>query len=643
MYNFLHFRTLYITLYTSFYVPLLKNFRTRTMKKSFTSLHISYLCIFAFLNICVFALPIAAQTVPVILTAGQSNTDGRLNGETRPAYLMQANDLCLASAQSPYDEAQLGKFRPFFPASGEEFQPKRWAYDAVVYYKLTHDTTSPLINNGKKPFLYVIKTSYGGSSIDPQTKCSPSKIVKGATAWGKDYASGYHWSADPQFLASTDCAEKPYTIAGDTTTYIGQSMLKAWIANIDAGLDALKKEGKTPDIRCILWHQGESDRHVADRYHDNLKAMLAYVRQHLVEKTGDKRYFSLPFFCGTVPQSSKQYSKGVEDAQYQLQREDRDFHVIDLHDLTLQKDQLHFDAPSAEKFGALLYQALLDNNIFAPVTAQIAHWHGNADAALTYTFDDGLLEDYTVITPALKERGLVGTFCIIGSKVGKDQKGTPCCSWAQLKEMSRQGMEIASHGYNHINVQKLDSAGIVSEMRTNDDIIEKNIGKRPETFCFPGNRKSDLAIRLINSNYVGSRLFEESLGSKRDSLWMTNWLHDAIRQGSWIIGMTHGIRIGYDHFPTEEAVQTWFHHLDEAAQLQRDGKLWIATLADAIKYQKERDASEVTVKKTKKGYTVSVTCPLDKKTYNIPLTVILTLPDGKTITANVKPNSSVKM
>lgn len=303
------------------------------------------------------------NVVPVIITAGQSNTDGRLNGDTRPAYLMQANDLCMASAQSPYREHQLGIFRPFFPASGEKMQPKRWAYDAVVYYKLTHNNTLPLEGVGGSP-LYVIKTSYGGTSIDPSVKCSPSRIVKGANAWLKDYAQGYHWSADPKFLAATDCAEKPFTVAGDTAVYVGQSLLKAFIANIDAGIDALKKEGKTPDIRCMLWHQGESDRHAAAKYHDNIKAMLQYIRQHLVEKTGDKKYAELPFFCGTVSHKSKQYSKVIEDAQYQLQKEDPNFHVIDLSDMTLQQDQLHFDAPAAETFGQRLYKALIDNKIF---------------------------------------------------------------------------------------------------------------------------------------------------------------------------------------------------------------------------------------------------------------------------------------
>lgn len=328
-----------------------------------------YLLLFLFLQ--VFTYSFAQKTVPVILTAGQSNTDGRLRGvekngnnvDTRLDYLKSANALCMASAMSPYDPERLGMFGAFNPASGEENQPRMWAYDAVVYYMLTHDK-APACKASADGKLYVIKTSYGGTSIDPQIKCSPSKMPEVCNSWTKDYGSGYHWSADAQFLASTGIAGMPFSIDGDSAKYVGQSLLKAWIANIDAGLDALKAQGKKPEIKCMMWHQGESDRHAAKNYYENLKAMIAYVRQHLVEKTGNKKYARLPFFCGTVSHKSKQYAPAVEAALYQLEKEDKNFHVIDLQDMTLQKDQLHFDAPAAETFGKRMYQALLDNKVF---------------------------------------------------------------------------------------------------------------------------------------------------------------------------------------------------------------------------------------------------------------------------------------
>lgn len=88
------------------------------------------------------------------------------------------------------------------------------------------------------------------------------------------------------------------------TTYDGQSMLLTWIVNIDAAIDAITAQGDSPDIKAIIWHQGESDKDVAGSYYHNLKAMVAYVRQHLITKTGNDSYATLPFFCGTIPHDS---------------------------------------------------------------------------------------------------------------------------------------------------------------------------------------------------------------------------------------------------------------------------------------------------------------------------------------------------
>lgn len=295
------------------------------------------------------AMPMHAAEKVLILTGGQSNTDGRLNAETLPTYLQSANNNCLASVHQPYAENRLGQFVAYYPTSSTTGQPARWAYDAVTYYYIGLALNEPF---------YVAKTSYGGTSIDPSVNNSPSTPTN---PFPSGYGHGYHWSADADFLAATNIAGKDFTIGG--TTYEGQSLLKAWIANIDAAIDAITNNGDTPDIKAIIWHQGESDRNVGSAYYANLKAMLVYMRNHLVTKTGQSKYSTLPFFCGTVPQSSAQYNAAVEKALYKLQEEDSNFHVVDLRDLTLQGDNLHFDAAGAELFGKRLYNSMVDEGV----------------------------------------------------------------------------------------------------------------------------------------------------------------------------------------------------------------------------------------------------------------------------------------
>ena len=142
-------------------------------------------------------------------------------------------------------------------------------------------------------------------------------------------------------------------------------MLLAWIANIDAAIDAIIANGDTPDIKAIIWHQGESDKTAAGSYYNNLKAMVAYVRQHIVTKTGNNSYATLPFFCGTIPHASSLCNSTVEKAFFTLEDEDANFHVIDLRDLTMLSDTKHFDAPSAELFGKRLYNRMIDENVIS--------------------------------------------------------------------------------------------------------------------------------------------------------------------------------------------------------------------------------------------------------------------------------------
>ena len=284
----------------------------------------------------------------LIITGGQSNTDGRLDADVMPEYLQAPNELCMVSYHSPYDGERMGKFYAFYPTSGTVGQPKRWAYDDVVYYHLS---------KALKRTYYVAKTTYGGTSVSPEVVCSPSNHAVADAAWAPGYGSGYHWSADADFLAATDIAGVPFTRGN--SVYEGQSLLKAWIANIDAAIDALQADGSKVDIRCIIWHQGESDRKADGKYYENLKAVVAYVRQHLVEKTGKRKYARLPFFCGNIPDSSHQKSKGVNEALRRLAEEDKNFHMVDISDLTMKSDNVHFDAPSAVKFGERMYEAIM--------------------------------------------------------------------------------------------------------------------------------------------------------------------------------------------------------------------------------------------------------------------------------------------
>lgn len=278
-----------------------------------------------FCSLVVFGKGRDKQPATVIITAGQSNTDGRVLNSALPGYIQQNKYQYCRWCYGSAGKRQTDGFETFWPRMVHQSRPGRWAYDAVTYYWL---------EQALQREFYVVKWSLGGTAIDP----------------GCSSTSGKYWSADAEWLASNH-----------STATGGKSLLLSFTEEIAACIDnklSLLPQGY--EIKAFLWHQGESDRHKGKSYYQNLKSVVEYVRRFLVEKTGKKEYRHLPFICGTVARTNKQYSADVEAALYRLAEEDENFYVIDMSDAELQRDGLHFTASAAEYLGKQMYNRLVD-------------------------------------------------------------------------------------------------------------------------------------------------------------------------------------------------------------------------------------------------------------------------------------------
>ena len=188
----------------------------------------------------------------VIITAGQSNTDGRVPNNRLPDYIkaMAVDSTYTAGAYKYCHIAHNrtdGMFVPFWPLSHPKSKPYTWGYDAIAYYWLEQLFQEDF---------YVIKWAIGGTAIAAPVT-TPFR--------------GTYWSADPKWLAeNTATSEK------------GKSLLLSLIANIDASIDqTLSKLKQGYQIDAFVWHQGESDYEHGKEYYQNLKGVVSYVRNHL--------------------------------------------------------------------------------------------------------------------------------------------------------------------------------------------------------------------------------------------------------------------------------------------------------------------------------------------------------------------------
>ncbi len=251
----------------------------------------------------------------------------------------------------------------------------------------------------------------------------------------------------------------------------------------------------------------------------------------------------------------------------------------------------------------------------------VARYKDDKACAISYTFDDGLREHYTWVTPRLKQLNFKGTFWINGSKINADKKhitDTTRIAWDELKKMASLGHEISNHGWAHKNFGKFSLAEIREDIEKNDSAIWANIGVSPITFCYPNNTKTPEGVALASAGRVGTRMEQRSVGGKSTPTNLEIWVADLIRNRGWGVTMTHGIHYGYDHFSDPGIL---WEHLKKVKA--REDKIWVGTFEEVTAYTKERDAISYEIKNKKNGMLVTPQLSLNKTLFTQPLTGVI--------------------
>ena len=251
----------------------------------------------------------------------------------------------------------------------------------------------------------------------------------------------------------------------------------------------------------------------------------------------------------------------------------------------------------------------------------VAKYRHDKVCAISYTFDDGLAEHYTLAAPQLEQRGFRGTFFINGSKVNKDErhiKDTTRVTWPQLKEMAEKGHEISNHGWAHRNFAKFPFEVLKEDILKNDSAIYAHVGVMPRTYAYPNNTKQGEAMAFVARNRVGTRLKQRSVGSKRTARDLEKWMETLIKTGDWGVGMTHGLTYGYDAFGNPQRL--WEHW--EQVKANED-KIWVGTFHEVFSYLKESESIRLTVTEKKNKLHVVPELPLDKELFTEPLTMVV--------------------
>lgn len=545
---------------------------------------------------CISQAP-AKKPVRVFITAGQSNTDGRVSNKLLPQYIkaMATDTTDFLKGQYQYCKISQnsgdGTFAPYWPKG--RITEGRWTYDAITYY---------LIEKAIQEDFYVVKWAVGGTSI----------------GYPADSIKGRYWSANPEWLQNTT-----------STLNKGKSLLLSFTESIDKCIDeTLSKIDGGYQVDAFLWHQGESDDKFAGDYYQNLKAVIQYVRSHLTNKTG-KDYTKLPFIFGSIPEANRHYRPQVEAAMQRIANEDPNAYLIDMSKQELQRDRTHFNEKSAEYLGVQMYRTLEKILDLSDTGFRIANYKDDKAGAISYTFDDGLREHYTLVAPQLEKYGFRGTFWINGAVVNENEKAladTTRVSWANLKEMADAGHEISNHSWSHPNMKRLSLEEISIEIERNDSAIFACTGILPRTFCYPYNARNDTVLAMASANRVDTRTRQFSVGGKSTSENLEKKVNELIKKKEWGITMTHGITYGYDKFTDP---QIYWDHLRKVKV--REDSIWVGTFREVAAYINERKAVTYDIVPTKTGCKVTPYITLNQEIFTEPLTAVIERPDVRKI------------
>jgi peptidoglycan/xylan/chitin deacetylase (PgdA/CDA1 family) len=222
-------------------------------------------------------------------------------------------------------------------------------------------------------------------------------------------------------------------------------------------------------------------------------------------------------------------------------------------------------------------------------------------------------------------------------------------TWDELRRHMAEGHEMANHTITHALLPVMNEANIAYELEQSKKEMLEQLGPKSQfsveaPFGIDDPRVKDtVASRFpITRNWVlddfmtgilrGGRT-DPTTSTKEYVQWqrgplaatpladMKGWVDTSLDHGIWLVLVIHGIEgVGWEAITTEN-LRTYFDYIAE-----RRRRLWVATYQDAAKYTRERHASVVVAKAGGDRIEVTVTHSLDKKLYDLPLTVKTRLP-----------------
>ncbi|HBA86936.1 MAG TPA: hypothetical protein DCZ75_02800 [Geobacter sp.] len=126
------------------------------------------------------------------------------------------------------------------------------------------------------------------------------------------------------------------------------------------------------------------------------------------------------------------------------------------------------------------------------------------EKGVALTFDDGLLNNFTVVCDILARYGLSATFFISTENVGVMRnppvsrgleyfRRTPMLNWDDVRELHKRGFEIGSHSHSHDLIAGMPRTKARENIAASKRVLETELGAEAVSFAYPFGHRSAFA------------------------------------------------------------------------------------------------------------------------------------------------------
>ena len=280
----------------------------------------------------------------------------------------------------------------------------------------------------------------------------------------------------------------------------------------------------------------------------------------------------------------------------------------------------------------------------------IGTWEGFRPAAISYTFDDDLPNQYAIAVPMFNARGFKLTLFTVTTWL-------PNSSWSGVQTAAVFGHEIASHTITHPNtLAGLSLAQQTNELANSQSAINANVTNEScLTLAYPYCVEGSEAI--TGTYYIAARGCSGSLvpstpanflnissfvcgpaGSINSAAAFNSQANAAAAANSWCVYLIHAIDNDNGYSPLASAtLQASLDYLST-----NRNKFWVETFGNVVRYIRERNASSVLeTTNAANRITLQVTNSLKNSIYNFPITLRRPLPTNWLAAAVLQNNHAV--